>query len=521
MLGEVYAQAAYRVNNTVPVPPPGVGFGFQATQVGDVGYAIEIRNPHNYQISLDNVYLYVDGTNWGELSSATLANQNTLGPNEVLMLHRDSTSEGDGTHDDVTSLWDAGNVDADQAITQNWPTNPGLGAQDVTVELRAEASDNPGTPMDFAYQKAPAKSLPEDGQGTWTQADDPLNDILYHQEVTLGNGNGLNMLTVTEADWTETGSTLVTPYDASIDKLGEDAKGGPAGHGLDNTLHQFVLRNDVDGKIWHIGELASMAVFGLQNNQTLAEAWQSSGALEVNDLRLSFDPANLVDDAGQSAEKVPHAVWLLSRFTTHSPLSDIADNDGDGSADNQEEAMVYGRINLNTAPRTTIQALLPLADPVTRDDLATAIEDYRDDVAARDPALTARTSDPDDVGFAHVGELLTIEAFQALATDAAFAGDTRDVGGVDVDFTYDIGLGADGVEDDAEERYMLGKLVGQMATVRSDTFAAYVVIRGYRSDDDDFVESELVEQRRFVVLLDRSSVIDVDGRVRVLGVMDH
>jgi len=63
----------------------------------------------------------------------------------------------------------------------------------------------------------------------------------------------------------------------------------------------------------------------------------------------------------------------------------------------------------------------------------------------------------------------------------------------------------------------IARWLTQVATVRSDVFAVYVVVRGYQSGD---FSTTPVEQMRFVAILDRSRITDADGRVRILGFLE-
>jgi hypothetical protein len=57
-----------------------------------------------------------------------------------------------------------------------------------------------------------------------------------------------------------------------------------------------------------------------------------------------------------------------------------------------------------------------------------------------------------------------------------------------------------------------------MCTVRSDTFAAWVDIRGY--EVGKFNQAP-VEEKRFLLILDRSNLRDRGSNVRVIGNVDY
>ncbi|MFP4223595.1 MAG: hypothetical protein ACLFVN_05910 [Phycisphaeraceae bacterium] len=78
---------------------------------------------------------------------------------------------------------------------------------------------------------------------------------------------------------------------------------------------------------------------------------------------------------------------------------------------------------------------------------------------------------------------------------------------------------ADGVADDREEAAMMAKWLMQVGNQRSDCFAAYVLLRGYRGEGDDdrpFTHDDIVDAVRFVAIFRR---YEDSGKVRVEHVM--
>jgi len=75
-------------------------------------------------------------------------------------------------------------------------------------------------------------------------------------------------------------------------------------------------------------------------------------------------------------------------------------------------------------------------------------------------------------------------------------------------------LTGDGIIDDRRERTVWASYLGNVLTTRSDTYCAYIFVRGY--DTADY--SKPVEQRRVYVIFDRSNITGAAGESpRVLG----
>ena len=96
-------------------------------------------------------------------------------------------------------------------------------------------------------------------------------------------------------------------------------------------------------------------------------------------------------------------------------------------------------------------------------------------------------------------------------------GNTHQVGGIDVDFLHTVNPAtgsqtSDDVADDREEALLPLKWLENIATTRSDVYAAYFVVRGYDSGDFD---SGPIESARVMVIIDRGTE---DGEPRVLAV---
>jgi len=299
-----------------------------------------------------------------------------------------------------------------------------------------------------------------------------------------------------------------------IDKLGEDSKGGVP-NPIDKTTQQIVVRNDPSDLFWQAGEVAQIVVPPLTAGGTMADAWADRSL--VTDWMIDFDSTEMVDAADEDFA-VPHAVALMGRFTTLSPLVDNADNDNDGTDDNAEEIFVPGRINLNTVPESVLKTALPVPDDTFRDTLADIIIAYRNRESFgaytfADPNRALQTGFREAPGFAHLGEV-----FMAAGGLFLGDGDTSALSGTTIDFLRPDSASPDNIADDREERAFVMRWLSSVATVRSDVFAVYVTVRGYPQGD---LTEMPVEAIRFVAILDRSGIEDGDDKVKVLAVMRY
>ncbi len=145
----------------------------------------------------------------------------------------------------------------------------------------------------------------------------------------------------------------------------------------------------------------------------------------------------------------------------------------------QNETRIKGRINVNTAP-WYVTAQLPWMQP----EIAQAIVAYRDTVAG---------------AFQSTGELLHVPEMCYHADDPAQVS-------VDLDSYPDL-TPDDGATSDFEERDVLFCRLSNLATVRSDVFTAYILVRiGVDGP-----------QKRVVAILDRSQVTSTADKVKILA----
>jgi len=145
----------------------------------------------------------------------------------------------------------------------------------------------------------------------------------------------------------------------------------------------------------------------------------------------------------------------------------------------QQETRIKGRVNVNTAPWYVIGQL-----PWMQPEIAQAVVAYRDTVAG---------------AFESTGELLHVPEMRYYADDPAHVS-------VDLERFPDLTPG-DGATNDFEERDVIFCRLSNLATVRSDVFTAYILVR-IGTDGP---------QKRVVAILDRSQVKSPDDKVKILA----
>ncbi len=212
--------------------------------------------------------------------------------------------------------------------------------------------------------------------------------------------------------------------------------------------------------------------------------------------------------------------WLM----VDSPRRDNWDNDNDGVTDTNDanggEDIVYGWININTAPAEVIAALPSLAvlPQAERDAIVQSIIDYRENVAGARAGLGMaglRT----DKGFAAAGEIvlpsLRAAELLGLLPNNKYTDRSPDAYAVDrvvAGPRYDDGLSfaaADAVKNDATKRLIHYAWMSNHIAVRSDSYAAYIRVQASdRTDETTF--------RRYVVVIDRSNCQTVTDRPDII-----
>ena len=535
-IAEVYVQRRYAITaaTEIPNPPDPSNWDVVWTREGRPGFAIEIRNPFTTPILLDDVHLFVGGSDWGELSKSDFGNHQWLDPGKTLILWRPSHGNLSPPEDTISNLWSGPDI-IDWEITtssgsEQWPN----GDHTVKVELRAEDPD--GNPYNWGYVVYKSRAMEITISEQVTSATDPTllpSPVSYKQWGAIGNGNALNVLTVKTLDVVVTSKDLdlSTPYSVSgLENLGEDTKPDGVADLMSSSqlsATQFIFSDR--GFLEQPGELLHVAIIGPEGQgNTFADAWHAAAGppTGVEDFMAGFIEPQL-EMVGSDNLQVSHATMLLDQFTTLSPAVDNMDNDQDGQVDEQDEQLVPGLVNLNTISPQLLGEILPIPDTDLRTRIVTQIVNYRE---GNRPHPIREDSDGNPyLGISYLGELMD------LLHENINPGDGPDVAGpgndaLDNEYMPDTGNRTrvdflsnpagdqpDGVIDDREEAAMLGRWLGQVGSTRSDFFVAYVKIRGYPSSD---FRLGPVESKQFYVIFDRSRITGPDDRVRVLAMRD-
>ena len=488
-----------------------------------------------------------------------------LNPGEVLIIYNDSTG-GNAMLDAVTDRWasSAGNLNIPTANVLEGPGLP-TNTDNMTISLHAEEQSNAGTALSWYYCGAEITvgNTAIDDENVGPASGLMGGEVTYVQTNYQGIGDGLRMMTVhpqpKSANVRGFGDDIST-YDAP--SLNYDSATGQPGLDLDpstsapefgqesktneptgftqlyGTDQQIVWFDNPRERMMWTGDLLQIPLIGPEyrtggpNDKTMAQAiFRAAGSSTnlsnatlgdgVNALLLPYksNAAKMNNDTGTNLGNafgmynMPHSLMLLEQVAAIQPATDLEDGDDDGFSEQSgnnprpdyDEMLVAGRINLNTASRETLLRVLPFPDVPTRTAIADAIIARRESMTQEADHGIGADNVP---GIAYVGSLY--EQISDLPVNPSqIAGDTTNVSGVRVDHNdYEDTLGSypslqDGVIDDREEEIMFAKWLTEISDVRSDVFAAYIVVQGYRADD---YTAGPVESARRIVIFSRGNV---------------
>ena len=573
---EVYVQRRYRATETANGDFDTEGdqqdYEMDWDAVGDTGFLIEIRNPWNRPISLNDVRLVVRddannvaftydiGPDFNTREATEGDGDGLLGPGEVLMLQKPSDGGADAAND---VIYDGSNTDivADEAdfdyidvdlSGETWPSapdptlnNPGGSSEEgefdvsdvagsITVSL--EASTTAASPDDWlAYQRVNAVTMPDQyQQREMDLPGTPDGTEGYAAARTAGNADALNMLLATETDWETTRAALDVPEfdnlaalddrDVAAGTLGSEGGADKGGAGtapatpITPADEQMIIADDrdddgVDDPIPHVGELLLVTLLSPAGTATVAEVWDTV-ALPLDEYRLDIGlDGSSPTLVGSGNDAIPHAAMLLERLTVDSPREDGEDNDGDGVTDapsDRDENFVPGKINLNTASERVLRSMIPIPDESMRNDLATAITSLR--------TSPSRTVDGNPVlGLAHVSEM--VDDAETLMTQLPHTGDTNTLNGIEVDFLADPGdasspgpnAGAgpgSGADEVADDAEERSRVLSWLYETASTRSDAYVAYVLVQGYKSGAVADGPIESKRVIALFNRSGVED-------------
>lgn len=509
----------------------------------DAAYAIEIANPFPYPIRISDVYPNME---WGPTSTGTsplaifggagddlLAvvtaaamqtfnavngitdNATTTNVDESILLYPENSivlvfdPSATGAFSAVVSTATTLVVDASAHVNtpRTWPVDAASPDAPDVVWIGMSASTAAGTPLKESYQRFSLAATPDTFENT-SDATDPGGAVTTCYQSRRSAASGINLLAI---DDNHAATDILFPSSAGTTdptQLAAATKTGFVSYtDMNDASAQVIVADYFDdpadrlaGRLKHVGELAQITALGFTTTETIAERWAAShgGTPDGQDVFLDTASAAVVDGS-QDSLNVPHAVMLLDQFTMY------------------DSEFVPGVINLNTANAELIAAALPIADDTLAGQIAAAIIDYRDNPGGR-PATNVRTSP----GIAYVAELLEPLRDVFAPASGTYNGDTptydasASAGNVRIDdgsdYFLDSVTGApldDGVADDQEEGIMVYRWLSQVATTRSDCFAAYIWVREH--DAADF--SSVTDERRLMGIFVR----DAAGNASLVG----
>ena len=223
-----------------------------------------------------------------------------------------------------------------------------------------------------------------------------------------------------------------------------------------------------------------------------------------------------IPDAGweRGVPFIPLGALLADFLMVDSPMADGVDNDGDGKIDSADddggEDRVFGKVNVNTAPKEVLEKLLAMSgiDPVPRELILAEIIAYRDllnnsvagqhgtnyTVPGGRKAATDISNLRGDKGFASIGEVAIPIYLMATSTYFRETTGTKNFSlpynsylgsnqapnnyGVDADGNDDgLVTGVNAVLGDLSKYHLYWTWLANQVTVRSDTFLAYIYVK--------------------------------------------
>ncbi|MBB6431468.1 hypothetical protein [Algisphaera agarilytica] len=500
------------------------------SNVGGAIFAIEIANPFQFPISLDDVYLTVtppggsltllstddllsivtpaamvafntaNGITTNNAATPDINEQELLYPGKSIVFYVDPL--GTAMAGDITASVTATEtivVDmSGAAALQAWPTDQAAGTPNAPedFELGMMASTAANTPLGANYQSVSISTVPPLLTNT-SDVSMPIapQQSFFEARATTAWG-GINMLAIGTPDRPDVFPVSPSSVPNSWD-FGQ-AKAVPTGYtAMNDAQAQVIIPNYDNNRMRHIGELAQITGLGYSGTQPINLLWEADhgGTPNPDDLYLDFSPGAPKVNAAVDSLNVPHAVLMLEQFTIY------------------EDSFTPGTINLNTASQELIERSLPFSNPTLANAVAAVIVDFRDNPGgALRSSVSARTTIGQSEGIAYVSELVPLlaDVFTTNGTQGNYVGDTvtsEQVDGTDVrvDFGNEYYLDTagvpidDGVADDREEEILVYRWLSQVATTRSDCFAAYIWVREH--DASDF--SSVTDERRVIGLFVR------------------
>jgi len=431
----------------------GVRIDANACNLNERHYAVELYNPFNVNIPLDDFQLVLSSGNTISLTG------HTINANTRLVILKDSgtfTVVGDSV------------TDPQLVLSDNYSPCPvATGCSSFTIFLVRTVNSVP-VYVDRQDTDASRFVMPPNSS-QFFERDDDGGHILYQHvsDPPLATGS------LGSANNSTTFSNL----------------GG-----------QFNLLPFNGNRFVTVGDISRMLTVGSSTDPTQTMGRQLEIASTEDTIRINL--------------RNPDYRNLFQYLTILDPAHDGIDNDGDGSTDERSlqalaqtpEVKVAGRININTAPWFVI-AQLPWVYEASRTpnyELAKAVVAYRDKQnLSPGPGYTSRqigtgiNNVREDTGFESIGELATVIDTSA---GSRYSIDYYGYDGADLAAFPDL-TPSDGSAEDFEERDVIFSRISNLVTVRSDVFTAYILVR----------LGEDGPQKRVIAILDRSDVYPNPG----------
>jgi len=480
------------------------------------------------------------------------------GPEEQMVLYASGATpvtEDGVAHNDVSTslkLTDAGFYQANQLHNINIPLpTTAINGQPIEIHLLVKTAESIGGPNDDGFitydrLKHAGFNLPVKYNDAAAEHGDGVAKVQAHgQAAMMRDGRKIRYISnVGVNSRTQPPNLAASSFSqnnsgsAKVSTFAMDDKGIPG----DTNIDKMQLAH-ANHQIFNVAELGYIFMYGfveeadgdfpsrfsgINGEKPIKLIGTGGTATELNCEARHFlsmtDPAGTVVIPANNI-KLPHMCMVLDQFTTISPRWDGEDNDLINSHDDSEyEQVVPGRFNVNTTPAWLLAMTSPIPEPMADvQAFYQAICEYRDRPVTRKDQIgftnTAFRNDHEsEKGIRSIGELMLIK--RRISTTAANQSTTRYADGAafgDVALRHyphpdtaaaDAPIYTD--EYAAQERMARFQYLATTLTTRSDTFCAYVVVRGY--DSTNFATAPL-ETDRFFVILDRSGVVDLNSPV--------
>jgi len=468
-------------------------------------YALELFNPYVTPIDTRGWEVRVGGA-----AGVPLGINSIAAGGRLVIRNRAEVLLGSGASAATVQI---DSLDLKQEVRILRPAQVG-GSSDYVVVAKVE-------PADFATD--PTHVAPQVGVPAMECArrDDRPADALYSVALYPKHTND---------DITAAASNLGLPNGVTINDFSASASGQrPTPHPVYVRNGGFVNVAELN-RIFYVGPSASEPVDYRLRDLDPYDTQAANGRLNMGRI-VAADGANPSGENGPYNDKrapaLPLGCFAADLFMVHSPAADTVDNDGDGkidAADNDGgEDIVYGWVNINTAPEAVLLCLPGLdgtsalpADVGTK--IVQEIVEYRDKPAGGNYAANGRSGVTgisnlrEDPGFASPAEIAIpihrratapdIPAAYRLPQNTYLASNASPYNYRAVADGSDDGLsvaGGQAVTGDLTKHQVYYAWLSNHLTVRSDVYIAYIRVQIGTST------TAPEAMRRYIAVIDRSN----------------